>query len=85
MSSFPTNETDRLGALVQENLQLEDVSEAEERLLRLQASINQGLAPSHLSASGLVAEDFVQLSVLGYSGNDSAGEPRGIKLASPRP
>ena len=68
MSFSSTNETDRLEALKHDNLQVEDMSEVEERLLSLQVSINEGLAPPQLSAPGSVAEDFVQLYFPGYSG-----------------
>ena len=83
MSSLSTNETERLEALMRENLEVADMTEAGQRLLSLQAASNEGSVPTQLSSPGAVAEDFVQISVPGYSGNVYSGDSRGTEVPSP--
>ena len=68
---------------MQENLEVSEVSEAEQRLLGLQAGINESLALTQTSSLGAVAEDFVQISVPGHSGNVYSGDSRSPEAPSP--
>ena len=68
---------------MRENLQVEEVSKAEQMVMSLQAAINQGSGPTQLSSRGAVAEDFVQISVPEYSGNVYSGDSRGTEVLSP--
>ena len=62
---------------------MEDVSKAEQRSLSLQVAIDEGLAPTKLSSPRAVAEDLVQISLPGYSGNVYSGDSRGTEVSSP--
>ena len=66
-----------------ENREVSELSEAEQRLLSLQEGLVESSGANQTPGLGAVAEDFVQISVPGYSGNIYSRDPRTPEAPSP--